>query len=450
MNKKYDLVVVGGGIAGLAIGEIFARSGFKVALLEKDDKLCMGDSGVHHEWFHFGSLYSIFPNNQFLRTLVGSIDDILVYYRDLEGMNLRVTSDGKLITVENGCNWFREDTIEYVVAARNDPDFELKKFSGIKDFLNKLIKLLYWERCIKQFIARHNRFYSYDWRRGVASHYIPKAGLYDYSRVVISKFQDDKIRLDPDTHFRIKGYDKPMISSNIITDLIRSLKSSGGDIFLNSRFIDYNNRSNGIEVVSENGVLRTDKLILALGKDLGGTHQTESKIDVFVSPLLVVYPNVCDINFVRLTPFVTKTINHIKHSVEGKTYSLIGGGYFASPEDPEEKERVQRYLVDRAKLVFPMIKEAKILEVYFGNKTEVASSLKDIKKRNYLYRIERIDRDVYFVVPGKFSLGFSLAVNTFKELVGHYPNTYVIYDRNIDVEEYIGLMRHRSMVLNNS
>lgn len=448
MKDKYDLVIIGGGIAGLAIGEIFARSGFKVALVEKNEKLCMGDSGVHHEWFHFGSLYSIFLNNQFLRTLVGGIDDILVYYRDFEGMNLRVTGDGKLITIEKEYKWFRDDTIEYVVSARNDPDFDLKNFSGIRDFLYKIFMLLSWEKAIKQFIARHNRFYKYDWRRGTASYYIPKARLYDYSRNVIDKFQDDKILLDPNTHFRIKGYDRPMNAYNIIADLTRSLVSHGGDIFLKSRFVEYKNKSDGkIEVVLENGVLWADKLILAMGKDLGGVLNNRAKINVLVSPLLVVYPNVCDINFVRLTPFITKTINHIKHSIEGKTYSLIGGGYFANPEYPQEKKRVEQYLIERAKAVFPLIKEARILEVYLGNKTEIASSLRDTGKRNYLYRIEKIDKDVYFVIPGKFSLGFSLAVNTFKDLVGHYPNTYAIYDKNLDAREYIGLMRHRSIIL---
>src|SRR3972149_9921353 len=142
MLKKYDLGIIGGGIAGLAIGEIFARSGFKVVIIEKNEKLCMGDSGAHHEWFHFGSLYSIFPNNQALRTLVGGIDDLLVYYRDFDGMNLKVTSDGRLINEDKENSWFREDTIEYVVSARNDPDFALKNFTGLKDFFHRLFFLL--------------------------------------------------------------------------------------------------------------------------------------------------------------------------------------------------------------------------------------------------------------------------------------------------------------------
>lgn len=443
----YDLVVIGGGIAGLAVGEIFARSGFKVALVEKNEKLCMGDSGVHHEWFHFGSLYSIFPNNQALRTLVGGIDDILVYYRDFEGMNLRVTGDGKLITVEKEGSWFRTDEIEYVVSARNDPDFRLRNASGPRDFLHRVFALLTWEMAIKQFIARHNRFSKYDWRRGTASHYIPRAGFYDYSRNVIYKFRNDKVLLDPDTHFGVKGYDRPMNAYNIVADLCRSFLSYGGDLRLRSRFLEYRKRGEAIEVVLEDGVLQTRTLILAMGKDLKDFLRGRVAINVFVSPLLVVYPHVCDTNFVRLTPFITRTINHLKHTAEGKAYSLIGGGYFARPEDPVERERVKEALIERAYQVFPLMKQAQVVEVYFGNKTEVAPTLRDVKKRNYLYRVEQIEKDVYFVIPGKFSLGFSVAVNTYRNIVGHYPNTYVVYEKALDVRAYVGLMRHKSIIV---
>ena len=81
-NKKFDLIVIGAGIAGLSIAEIFSRSGQKVLLLEKNIKICQEASGAHHGWFHFGSLYSIFPNNQFLKTLVGGIDDLLEFYSE--------------------------------------------------------------------------------------------------------------------------------------------------------------------------------------------------------------------------------------------------------------------------------------------------------------------------------------------------------------------------------
>ena len=115
--SKYDYTVLGGGIAGLAIAEIFARSGFSVCIVERNDQLCSETSGMHHEWFHFGSLYSIFPSNQFLRTVVGGIDDLLLYYRDFDGMNLRVSGKGDLITVNKDNNWIREDNLKYVTSS---------------------------------------------------------------------------------------------------------------------------------------------------------------------------------------------------------------------------------------------------------------------------------------------------------------------------------------------
>ena len=448
MTKKYDLCIVGGGIAGLSIGEIFARSGLKVVILEKNEKLCMGDSGAHHEWFHFGSLYSIFPNNQALRTLVGGIDDLLVYYRDFEGMNLHVTNNGRLISVEKESKWYREDFIEYVVSARNDPDFSLKNFTNFKDFFHRLFFLLTWETAIKQFISRHSRFYKYDWRRGTASFYIPRAGIFDYSRSVIEKFRDENVLLDPDTHFGIRGYDRPMNAYNIISDLTRSYLSYGGEIQVSTEYKSYRKRDAAVEIKSNLGTIETDKLILAMGKDIKGSLQGGTKVSVFVSPLLVVYPHVCDRNFVRLTPFMTKTINHLKHSIEGKVYSLIGGGYFADPSHPEDVDIAGKNLMDRANTVFPRMKSAEIVKVYFGNKTEIVQKIKDFKKRNYLYRMEKVDDDVYFVIPGKFSLGFSLAVNTFKEIMGHYPSTTVSYNKDMDVSSYVGYMKHKNIILN--
>lgn len=97
MSEEYDAVVVGAGIAGLATAEIAARSGLKVVLLEKNHAVCAEASGGHHGWFHFGSLYSIFPNNQFMRTLVGGIDDLLEYYSCFPRMNIRVGETGRLI-----------------------------------------------------------------------------------------------------------------------------------------------------------------------------------------------------------------------------------------------------------------------------------------------------------------------------------------------------------------
>lgn len=42
-------------------------------------------------------------------------------------------------------------------------------------------------------------------------------------------------------------------------------------------------------------------------------------------------------------------------------------------------------------------------------------------QRNYQYHIQSLDDQVTALLPGKFSLGFSLAVNTFRKLTGKSP-----------------------------
>jgi len=81
---RYDFIVVGGGIAGLSVAELLARSGRTVALLEKGPVLCGEASSCHHSWFHVGALYAALPNNSFFRTLVGNIDDLLEFYTCFE------------------------------------------------------------------------------------------------------------------------------------------------------------------------------------------------------------------------------------------------------------------------------------------------------------------------------------------------------------------------------
>ena len=53
-SNNFDLIVVGGGIAGLASAEIFSRSGWNVLLIEKESLLCQEASANQHGWFHFG------------------------------------------------------------------------------------------------------------------------------------------------------------------------------------------------------------------------------------------------------------------------------------------------------------------------------------------------------------------------------------------------------------
>jgi len=446
-QQSYDYAVVGGGIAGLAIAEIFARSGRRVVLVERNKYLCQEASASHHGWFHFGSLYSIFPHNQYLRTMVGGVEDLLEYYAEFSGMNIVVTSDGQLVFPQHETAWFRDEPIEYIVSARNDPDFNMRNFDGVREYSRKLFFVLTWEMAIKQFISRHQRFHKHNWANGPsASQWIPRAGWADYSREVITKPDHTGINIDHDTHFRVTGYDRPMRSVNIITDLISNLFSTGGEVHTQTEVEHIEKTGAGARLTTTNGeVFEAQNVIICAGKWLGSLLGDSAAVRVVASPLLVAYPAVTDRNFVRMTPFVEKSVNHLHHQINNHIYSLIGGGYYADPNDSLSMADAREKLMAMAENVFPKLKDAKIVETYLGFKTEMVAKSGE---RNYQYLIREVDDNIYAVVPGKFSLAFSLAVNTFKRLTGEMPVKAVRAARSESVHTMVLPTKHASIIMN--
>ncbi len=445
-SQRYDLAVIGGGIAGLAIAELFARSGRSVVLLERNEQLCQEASASQHGWFHFGSLYSIFPQNQFLRTMIGGVEDMLEYYGSFPGMNISVAESGRLAFPQGDAAWFRDEPIEYIICARNDPGFDMRTFEGMREYSKKLFFLLTWESAIKQFISRHQRFYKHNWGGNVAaSQWIPRAGWADYSREVITKPNHPGINLDIDTHFRIVGYDRPMRACAIITDLTRGLLGAGGDIMTGTEVEHIEKRGGTSRIHTKGGhAIEIHTVILAAGKWLGRFLPRAGDVKVVASPLLVAYPAVADRNFVRMTPFVEKSINHLHHGVDGRAYSLIGGGYFADTDDKTAVARSHDKLKEMAGKVFPKLDDAEVLGSYLGYKTEIVAKSGE---RNYQYFIREVDERVFAVVPGKFSLAFSLAVNTFKRLTGEAPATDIKVSKDEQAAaRYVGLPRHAQLV----
>lgn len=379
-----DFAVVGGGIAGLAIAEMLQRSGASVVLLEKNQLLCSEASAEQQGWFHTGALYTALPNNFFCRTMVGNLDDLVDYYGGFPQMNLRVD---KHISTTSRDGWFSNRTNFYVYTSTEGVSWAWK---------------LPWAVALRRAKQRMSWFETLDASRSL-SHQLGFG-----SKPLKYVMHSSALGLNLDhVAFALKSRDRAMNTRLIATDLLRSFLASGGEVKTQARVqsLDKGSVTVKLDGSEQQTRIAARHTILATGKD---TTAFEANTKVFISPLLVVYPALTDLNFVRMSPHMDQTINHICHRINGLEYSLIGNAVYhdARHTSPDVQDKVRANMLAMAKNVFGEF-DAKSTDLFFGYKTEVSSSS---FIRNYLYHI--IDRGHYtLTLPGKFSLCFSLAAN---------------------------------------
>jgi glycine/D-amino acid oxidase-like deaminating enzyme len=412
-NARSDFLVLGGGIAGLAIAELLQRSGASVVLLEKNETLCSEASAEQQGWFHTGALYTALPGNFFCRTLVGNLDDLIDYYSVFPNMNLRV--DKHIYTADRE-GWFSNRTNFYMYADRKSVGWQWK---------------LPWIIALHRAKRRMSWFEMLDASRSL-SHQMGFG-----SKPIRSVVHASPIDVNlPTSAFTLKSRDRAMNTRLIATDLLRSYLSCGGVVKTNviAKSVDHN-QVTATNNAGEAETFQARHIILAAGKNC---HLFSDEIKVFTSPLLVVSPALTDINFVNMSPHVEQTINHIYHQYDGIDYSVIGNASYhdAQTATPEFMRRATSKLFALAKKLFPGLEQAPAA-VFYGYKTELTRSS---SIRNYLYHIR--DYENYtLALPGKFSLCFSLAANVCRHF-GIEPVSCTRMLQDIVVEQLIELPRH--------
>lgn len=383
-SSTYDFAVIGGGIAGLAIAELLQRSGASVVLIEKNEVLCGGASSEQQGWFHTGALYSALPDRFFCRTLAGNLDDLVDYYSEFPNMNLHI---GTHLSTKGPRGWFSNHTLFYAFAGLRSVGWNAK---------------VPWALALSRARRRFSWYESLDSSRSLSQ----QIGTRVQPLQSILHRSPLPIRQD-ETAFVLKSRDRSMDAKLIGEDLLRSFVGSGGRLALgiNVQTIVAGTVRGIRRSTGDSVALAVRHTVVATGKDMPAFGRN---VRVRISPLLVAVPALAEVNFVRMSPDVDDTVNHLHHASGDLRYSVIGNAmsYTAGEWNDAGRDEASRRLLERVRKVWKDI-DLHRTKVYFGSKTEMELSG---GPRNYLYRI--LDQEGYtLALPGKFSLCFSLAVN---------------------------------------
>ncbi len=397
--ENYEWAVIGSGVAGITSAEILTRQGHSVILIEKNKYLASETTRDFHEWMHTGSLYTLIPDNLMtLKFMLGAIDDLIEYYSSFTNMNLITTEKG-LIIDNNTNGWFENNNIHF-------------KFR-IKDR-----KLTFpWLIGVARAIYLINKIKEHDWLRRRAGVTDPfKYGYGEIIAIFKTLLKHKGIFYDYTTS------DFTTNSRNLLNDLLKQSVSNGLKIVTESEFISYEKKENKIHIKCRNLELKVDKLLLCIGGNI--SKFADSSVKNSYAPMAVV-ENVSEKtnSFVELDYFPNNCINIIS---KGNGIGLIGGISFSN------FEKCKPYILD----VFEKHKKynpnLNILTTYNGIKSEI--TLKN-QPRNYLYHIWQLKENVWGIIPGKFTLGFSIAPEFYRRVYRKNPRKHfkqMIENNNID------------------
>ena len=381
-TKKYDWIVIGGGISGITIAEILSRDDKSVLLVEKNKTLGSETSKVFHEWLHSGSLYSLAPDNLLtVRYLLGATDDLFEYYNSFSNMNLMPTESGICV---DGMGWFNDEHIEYRYK---------------KHLYNPI-----WLSLVSRSINIIDLISNHDWLRR-------RAGSgYGNSKIKFSHWINNisKQYSNSSDFFYKESPDITMNSRVLISDILSAAVNKGIKIITDSPVTSINENEYGVIVETDNGNYQSDNTVICSPDMI--SRFTGIPIKTSFAPMAIVENLPEDAkSFVELDYNLKKCINLLN---KGEGIGQAGG---VSMDKEEDVDSYLSYIVSEHKKRNPSIK---LVDTYVGLKKELVQKGED---RNYLYHINQHSKSVWSVVLGKFSLAFSAAPEFYRRLYNKNP-----------------------------
>ena len=396
---QYDWAIIGGGITGIVLSEILIREGHSVVLIEKNQKLACETTRDFHEWLHTGALYTLLPDKlKTLKFILGAVDDLLEYYSCYERMNLIPTMAGmKIDNFHKG--WFEPNYIDFKFRIKN------RKF------------VLPWLMGVARSIFLIEKIHQHDWLRRRAGELEP---FKQNRKKRILSIIADLIR-SKQKFMRVTTPDFTINSRVLMRDILTTAMEKGLKLSLDNE-VDNIESSHDIKII--NGT-KTNLYAKKIAICAGAGIKKFSKVHIMTSyaPIAVVsgIPKSAH-SFVELDYYPSNCINLL---TKDNGMGLVGGISF------KNKSKCEQYLdkvMKKQQLLFPEIRE---INRYIGVKSEM---IFENQPRSYLYHIVEIKKNIWSVIPGKFTLAFSLAPEFYRRV--YFKNPRKFFKTYIDNKKY--------------
>tara|TARA_B100000315_G_scaffold147103_1_gene136114 strand:- start:37 stop:1314 length:1278 start_codon:yes stop_codon:yes gene_type:complete len=387
--KTYEWAVIGGGIAGISIAEILTRQGHSVVLVEKNKMLASETTREFHEWLHTGALYTLVPDRlKTLRFILGAIDDLIEFYSCFDRMNLIPTEKGLQFN-KGTSGWFDDNYIHFKYRVKGR-------------------KITFpWIYGIARSIFLIERIHQHDWLRRRAGELRPfREGRARRIRTLIKE-----LLVSDDIFKTVQTPDFTINSGLLLRDMVTTAITNGLEISLNNKIDKIEKHRNYKLLSGSKKDILTKNVALCSGE--GVKHFSSVKTKTSYAPIAVVSGvHKHSKSFVELDYFTKNCINLLTKS---NGFGLAGG---ISLSDRSKCDKYLDFVVQKHQETEVEMKE---VSRYIGVKTEITFNK---QPRGYLYHIVNTDDGVWAIIPGKFTLAFSMAPEFYRKVYKKNPKKY--------------------------
>ena len=203
--------------------------------------------------------------------------------------------------------------------------------------------------------------------------------------------------------YKVETSDFSINSRNLLRDMLQASVNNGLKISRGNKVNDIK-RENNIHYLScSNENIQAEKIVICAGESI--SDFTDVKTKQSYAPIAIMEGVKEDEkSFVELDYFPKKCINIL---TKGNGVGMVGG---ISLPKIDQCDEYLNYVIKKHQKYNPDLKE---IARYNGVKTEITF---EGQPRNYLYHIVKNRENSWVIVPGKFTLAFSIAPEFYRQV----------------------------------